>query len=331
MRLKADESFSAYALFEPNPELEDNLGYFEYYTHWDEQGNRYVPCAGADCPFCMANDSPSTRAATAWYFPDNDKNDQIKLFEVNWGTIQALDDEADDEDGLQGKKLRIKRLDDRGNYTVKVRTGIDNKPLTATALKKVMAELEEKFNLEDMAEKRLKVELERMRAQDALEDDTDDEDEDEPVTPRRTGKAKAAAVEPEDEDEEEEEEEDEESEDEEDEESEDEEEEEEDEDEDEEEESDEEEDEDAEELSGKFTVSRIANEEDGILNLTNSDGTKFKMFVSEDLELDYDEIKKGVDVQLTAQADDEGDWIITEIEVAKRRPTVKNPPSRRRG
>src|SRR5262245_49386562 len=120
MRLKADESFRGVALFEPDPELDSNPGYFEYYDHFDKQGNAYVPCAGEKCPFCAANDNPSTRALTAWYFPDNDANEQIKLFTMNYSTINEITDEAEEEDGLIGKKVRIKRLDDRGNYKVRV-------------------------------------------------------------------------------------------------------------------------------------------------------------------------------------------------------------------
>lgn len=327
MRLKTDESFAAYALFDPNPELEDNAGYFEHYTHNDQQAKRYVPCAGENCPFCAANDNPGTRALTAWYFPDKDKGDQIKLFEVNWGTIQALDDESEDEDGILGKKLRIKRLDDKGQYRVKVISGrADSKPLTKAELKKVMAELEEKFDLPGIVEKRLRAELERMQAQDALEDDDDDEDEDEEPTPakaKRTGKARVAEPdEDEDEDENEEDEDEDEDESEEDED--------EDEDTEEDEESDEDEDESEEEeqvLSGNFTVSRVANEEDGILNFTNDDGDKFKMYVAEDVEVDYDEVKKGVEVTLSAEQDEEGDWIITEIELAEK-PMTRKPRGR---
>ena len=39
MRLKTDEAFKGVALFEPDPELEDNPGYYEYYDHWDQQGS----------------------------------------------------------------------------------------------------------------------------------------------------------------------------------------------------------------------------------------------------------------------------------------------------
>src|SRR4029077_14859947 len=82
LRLKTDEQFRGHALFEPDPELEDNPGFYEYFTHWDQQGTRYVPCAGDQCPFCLANDSPKTQASTLWYMPDNDKKDQLKVFTI---------------------------------------------------------------------------------------------------------------------------------------------------------------------------------------------------------------------------------------------------------
>jgi len=329
MRLKTDESFTGFALFEPDPEADDNPGYYEYYTHWDQQGNRFVPCAGEDCPFCAVNDAPSTRAITAWYMPDNNKGEQLKLFELNWRTIQTLDDESEDEGGILGRKIRIRRLDDRGNHTVKVRTGPENKPLSKAEQKRLLAEIEANFNFEEMTERRLRGEMERIRAVEALEDAEDDdveedEDEEQEESPRkrRTGKAKAEVEEDEDEAEDEEDEIDEDEEDEEV----DEDEEEEEAEEDEEEPEEDEEDEDAESLQGTFTVVR-ANEEDEIFNLTDEDGEKFKMFVGEDVEPDYDSMKKGAEVVLSAVTDDEGDWIITEIK-SKARPKVKAPARR---
>src|SRR5213076_270252 len=120
MRLKTDEMFKAYALFEPNPEAKDNPGYVEYYDHYDSQANQYVPCAGERCPFCAANDNPKSRALTAWYFPDNDVKDQIKLFTMNFTTLSEVDDEAEEEGGILGKKVRLKRLSDDGKYRVKI-------------------------------------------------------------------------------------------------------------------------------------------------------------------------------------------------------------------
>lgn len=51
--------------------------------------------------------------------------------------------------------------------------------------------------------------------------------------------------------------------------------------------------------------------------MTNSDGEKVKMWVGEGVDVDADEVKKGVTVTLDAQQDDEGDWIITDLYVKK--------------
>jgi hypothetical protein len=314
LRLKTDEAFKAHALFEPDPETEDNPGYFEYYDHYDNQGSAYVPCAGEKCPFCMANDSPATRALTAWYFPDGEKGEQIKVFTMNWGTINQADDEAQEEDGLLGKKIRIKRLDDRGGYRLRT---LSDKPLTKAELKSIKKELKELFpnGLEGHVEKQLKVQMERLKALDALEDDEDDDDEDEDETPKaRKGKA---VVKEEDEDEDDEDEEDEEEEEDEDEDEEDSEDEDEDEqEEDEEDEDGEDEDEDENAVEGKFTILKV-NESEETFDLEGEDG-KVKMWLGEGVEVDYDVVKKGVVINASAQKDSEGDWIITELEVAKK-------------
>ena len=287
MRLKPEESFKGYALFEPDPEAEDNNLYYEYYDHYDKQGNSYVPCAGEACPFCAANDNPATRALTVWYFPENDVKDQIKVFTMNYSTTTDISDEAEEEGGLQGKKVRIKRMDDRGDYKVRVLT---DKPLTKAELKKALALAEEKFGeegLEGIVLRQLKAQMERLKALDALEDDDDDEDEEETPKARR-GRAKAEEADDDDED-----------------------------DEDEEETDDEEAEEDAEVISGEdFTVQKF-QEKDEILDVTNSDGEKVKMWVGEGVEADPDALKKGVVVTLDAEQDDEGDWIITDLTVKK--------------
>lgn len=312
--LKTDEQFVAHALFEPNPEIEldDNPGYYEYYTHWDAQANTQVPCIGEDCPFCAANLSPSVRALTAWYFPDNDSGDKIKVFGANKTTIDTLSDEAEDEDGLLGKMLRIKRLTDKGEYRIKLRP---DKPLTKTELKKILAELAEQFDLEQMVLKQAQNQMERISAQRALEDEDDDEDEDdedEAPKPRR-GKPKAEA-EPEDEEDEE----DEEEEDEDEEESEDEEE---NEDEDEEDEDEEEADEEDEEenptVSGSYTVVKTDEEEDTV-TFKDSKGKTVKMWRGDGVDMDYDTLTRGKKAKLEAIQDDEGDWIITSIVVPPR-------------
>jgi hypothetical protein len=203
MRLKTDEAFKGYALFEPDPEVEGNVGYFEYYDHYDKQANQYVPCAGDRCPFCQANDNPSTRALTVWFFPDNEAKEQLKVFTANYSTIEALADESEDEGGLLGKKLRIKRLSDRGEYRVKA---LNEKGLTKADLKKVIKQVEE-LDLAGMVDKQLQIQMERLKAVAALEDDEDeddDDDDDEEEETPKTRKGKKIEVDDDEDDEEEE-------------------------------------------------------------------------------------------------------------------------------
>src|SRR5215467_810348 len=213
LRLKADESFRGVALFEPDPEASEkgeNPGYYEYYDHYDKAGNTYVPCSGEDCPFCAANDNPSTRALTAWYFPEApDVKDQIKLFTMNFSTVEALTDEAEEEDGIQGKKIRIKRLDDRGNYRIKV---LPDKTLTKKQQTDLLKRLEEDVlsgnGLEGLVIAQLKRQIERLKALDLLEDDSDEDDEDEAPKSRTRTTTRRGKPAPEPEDEEDDEDED---------------------------------------------------------------------------------------------------------------------------
>lgn len=335
MRLKTDESFRGIALFEPDPELGDNPGYFEYYDHWDQQGSQYVPCAGDKCPFCAANDNPSTRALTVWFFPENDAKDQIKVFTMNYSTLNDISDEAEEEDGILGKKVRIRRLSDKGDYKVRVLT---DKPLTAAQLKKAMALLEEKFQngLEGLVLAQLKAQMERLKALEAMEDDDDDDDEDE--TPRsRRGKAKDEEPdddEDEDEDEDDEDDEDEDEndddddsdEDEDDEESDDDDEEEDEDDEDEDEDDDEEDDEETEdeeeeatEISGGVYEIVSANSREETFSMKDSEGKRVKMWLGDGVEIDWSTFTKGSNVTVDALQDDEGDWVIVSIAVKKAR------------
>ena len=213
MSLKEDEAFKGVALFEPDPEIEDNPGYYEYFSHWDQQGNTYVPCAGDKCPFCAANDNPSTQALTVWYFPNaGDKKDQIKVFTMNYSTTQEASDESEDEGGILGKVVRIKRLSKKGDYRFKVTA---DKPLTKVELKKVMGMLEEKFQdgLDGLVNSQLKRQMERISAMEALEDDDeddqdddtqdDDEEEEEEAPKARRGRKQQDEEEEEDDDEDE--------------------------------------------------------------------------------------------------------------------------------
>jgi hypothetical protein len=329
MRLKTDEAFKGFALFEPDPELKDNPGYFEYYDHYDQQGNSYVPCTGDRCPFCAANLNPSTRALTVWYFPDAEVKEQLKVFTTNYSTINQLGDESEDEGGLLGKMLRIKRLSDKGEYRVKV---LNEKALTKAEQKKLLKQVEE-LNLLGMVERQLQVQMERLKAIEALEDDEDDDDDDEDeVKPK--GRAITEEDEDEDEDEDDEDESDDEDSDDDEEEEDDDEDSEDDEESDEDDEDDEEDDEEVDEepseISGVFEIVKFTDG-DETLDLKDSDGKKVKMWFGEDVEWEADELVKGASATLSALMDDEGDWVITEIKVKKARAKPKGGAGKGKG
>ena len=263
---------------------------------------------------------------TVWFFPEApNAQDRIKVFTANFSTTEDLADEAEDENGLKGKKLRIKRLDDGGNYKVKV---ISGSKLKVNEVKAAMAELEEKFpnGLEAIVLRNLQIQMERLKAMAALEDEDDEveieEEDEEEEAPKRGRKVKDEV---EEEDEEEEDEEDDEEEDEEDEEDEDEDEDEEDEDDDEEEEEEEEEDEEEAPTEIKdelFEVVKV-NERDEWFELTNDDYAKVKFWLGEGVEVDYAKVKIGAKVTVSALTDEEGDWIVTKIAVKRGRPATK--------
>lgn len=378
MRLKTDESFKGIALFEPDPELEGNPGYYEYYDHYDKQGNTYVPCAGENCPFCSANDNPSTRALTVWYFPDNDVKEQIKIFTMNYSTINDITDESEEEGGILGKKVRIKRLDDRGGYKVRV---LSDKPLTKKEIAALIKRIEGMFEdgLEGTVLVQLKKQIERLKAVDALddddEDDDDDDDDDDEDTKKKGNSKKGKKKDDEDDEDDDDDDDDDDGdggsddledieveilkaskannnitvefegeeyvltgdedtsvegfkkgdtvvvsatwdEDEEaytltsiaapgdD-------------DDDDEDDDDEDDDKNSETVEGvEYEVVKV-QEKDETFDLKNDDG-KVKMWLGEGVDVDYDEIKKGVNVTVSADQDDEGDWVISEIEVVKK-------------
>lgn len=297
MRLKTDEYFKGHALFEPDPELEDNPGYYEYYDHFDNQANQYVPCTGDKCAFCRSNDNPSTRALTLWYFPDSDKKDQLKVFTMNFSTTQDMDDISEEEEGVLGKHFRIKRLTDRGEYRIRPTS---EKKLTKKEIKEA---LKEAPDLEELVQKQAKVQMERLSALDALEDDedddvTDDEDEDDDEE-ETSAKGGTADDDEEDEDEDDEEDEDEDEEDDEDE----------DDDEDE-----EDEDENTEIADAEYKVLKF-EEKDEVFTLEGDDG-EVQMWLGDGVDAP-DDVKKGSKITVSAIQDDEGDWVITDVEMKK--------------
>ena len=169
---RTGDDFKGYALFVPDPELDDNPGYFEYFDHWDTKGNSYVPCAGDACPFCRANERPSTRAKTLWLVED-----EVKIFTLNWSMINEFADMLSEEEPIQGVLFRIKRLDDRGKYRITPK----NDTLTKKALKALL-DGDDLPDLEDITTAQLRRSLEDADVSAAMEADDDaDEDEDEEI------------------------------------------------------------------------------------------------------------------------------------------------------
>lgn len=313
LRLKTDERFVGYALFTPDPEAKDNPGWVEYLEHFDKPNNSFVPCNEDNCYMCDMGESPSVRAMSAWYFPDNPDKEKIKLFKMNGYLVTDFTEIDEEEGGVFGRKFKVKRTTDDGKYRS---TPMMDKPLPKSEIKKLLKELPD---IEELLKRQAKAAYEKAAASDAMEDVDDDEDEDETTTEKqstRKGKEKSKPEpdegddEDEDEDEDENDDEDESDEDEEDED-------EEDEDEDGDEDSEDEDEDEDEILEGAKLEVVKGNEEDETIDVKNKDGEKFKLWLSDGLEIDFEKVKKGVTLTVDAQKDDEGDWVATEVKVGR--------------
>jgi hypothetical protein len=282
---KTGDQFLGYALFVADPELADNPAYYEYFEHYTP-ATGYCPCAGEDCPLCAEGDNPSTRAKSMWLVMDGEDDDpesgEIKIFNLNWSMLQEF---AEDGADLLGRLYRVKRLEGKGNYSIRVKTG----KLTKTQLKAAMKDVADD-QLETIAQRQLNRVLEEMDVAQAMEAD-DDEEEEEPKaapTKARKGTAKAAAVPDEEDDEEEP-------------------------------EDDEDEDENTEPASefdpetddafeGNVTVQRINKRQNTAAVLDNAD-TEFTLYGTDDV--DVTESVKGESYIAAATKDEDGDFVLT--------------------
>lgn len=331
-RLKTDERFKANALFTPDPEAKNNPGYFEYYEHYDNANNSYVPCLGEDCFMCELGDSPSLRALTAWYFPDNPSKEKVKVFKLNGFLIRDFTEIDEEEGGVLGRSFRVKRLTDKGEY--RATPQVDVKKLPKAEIKELVTELPD---FQALLDKQAKGAYEKNAAAAAMSDTDDDDDEDEDDDEEETKEKKSKKGSPaadtsdddddDDDDDDEDEDEDEEKSDDDDDEDEDED----DEDEDEDDSKSDDEDEDESEqksLKGQtFTV--VKTDEDGEIITVDMDGTKTKVWVGEGLTVDWDEVKKGVEIKIDALTDDDGDWIATKVKAAKGKKDDKKKSSKK--
>lgn len=329
--LQDDEKFEGYALFNPDPAIEDNPGWLEFKQHWDAQRSSYVPCWGVKngCIFCKAGMRPSNRALAAFLVTslNGEKLDEpeVRIFRMNWGMIEEWADTLTEDGETLGQYVRIKCLDHSdGEYTTKF---FDKKQLAKKDLK---AAVEDIPDLEGIVQDQLTRALENLRIESVLEDDDEDEDDDdvdvEESKPKNKSKRRTSVKDEDEEDDDEEDEDedaededeesdDDEDEDEDDEESEDEDEEDDDESEDDDEDEDEEEEDEEEAITGEYTVVS-PNESEMTFTLKELDSDLyFDQEVADDIE--WDEFKKGDKVNLVAQKDGDGDWVATEFSKAK--------------
>jgi hypothetical protein len=188
---KIGKWFMGYALFVPDPEADDNPGYYEYFEHYMPKDG-YVPCAGPeDCIYCKANHRPSTRAKTVWLVVESKDDGELevpekRIFNFNWNMINEFSDFVSEDEVILGRMFRIKRMDDRGNYSVRFK---DDK-LKKAELKEA---LEDMPDLDNIVTGQLLRKMEEADVEDAMEDD-----EDEPKSRRGIASKKAKADEEED-------------------------------------------------------------------------------------------------------------------------------------
>lgn len=351
MRLKTDEWLKGYALFTPDPEAANNPGYFEYFEHYDKSNNSYVPCAGDDCYMCELGDNPSVRALTLWYFPDNANGEKLKVLKLNGYMIRDFAEIEAEEGGVLGKKFRVKRLSDKGEYRISPQT---DKKLPTKEIKALLKSAMEKtandnkksttpIDFEAITLRQLKAALEKVDAAASLEDTDDDDDEDDDDYDEPKGKSRKGKKEKEeendedDDDDDEDEDDDDEDEDDEDENDDDEDESDDDDDSDEddaEDEDDDDDDDDDEEESTEITGVKFdvvsTSEKDETITV-KMDGKNRKLWLAEGVDADWDVVKKGVEITIDADTDDEGDYVITKLKVKKAKADTKKDTGKGKG
>lgn len=190
---QTNEQFVGYALFKPDPALADNPGYYEYFEHYTP-ATGFCPCAGENCPLCEEGDNPNTRAKAVFLVSKDGKdfdvdNCEIKVFNLNWSVIQEFVDYASDDEPVLGQLFRIKRLEGKGKYGIRLK----DKKLTKTDIKTTLKSSDFP-NLEDIATKQLNRVMEELDVEAAMEEKDEDE---EPQNGKATARKGTKAEEPE--------------------------------------------------------------------------------------------------------------------------------------
>jgi hypothetical protein len=273
--IKDGQQFIGYALFAADPALDDNPGYYEYFEHYTP-ATGYVPCSGDGCWLCEEGDQANTRAKSVWLIVSNDDLDPDN------GTIKVfnmnwsvIQEFAEDGADALGSLYRIKALAKKGSFSIRPKTEHLTKKQVATLLK------DKAFpNLEAMVVKSLRRAMEEQEVGEAMQEDDDDEPttDDEPVK----GKGKSSTArkgKPKDEEPEEPE------------------------------ASDEFDPEEDDEFEGNVTVLKVTKK-DNIAHVSAGD-VEFDLFGTDDVDLTA--YKKGDEFHATAEKDNEGDFVVSEV------------------
>lgn len=189
VRLKnVNDQFLGYALFKPDPELDDNPGWYEFEQHYTP-ATGYVACFGEDCPVCEMGDNPSSRGIGAFLVVPKEDSDpetegEVKLFEMNFYVVQEFVDYESD-DGVQGRLFRIKRQEGQGKYAIRMKKD----KITQKQVKAVIG-ADDFPEIEKGIVKRMAAVAEELDVTEAMEADEDEEEKDEKPTKARKGKEK---------------------------------------------------------------------------------------------------------------------------------------------
>ncbi len=179
---KTGDAFLGFPVFKPDPEIEDNPGYYEYMEHYTPTAG-YFPCAGDDCPLCEEGDNPSTRAKSVWLVVDNKDpdpaNGELKIFNLNWYGIEELADLLEEDEPVQGQLFRVRRAEGNGRYSFRLKSD----KMTAALMKKTV-NAKDFPDLEAMTTSSLNKKMEEAGLEAAMQEDDDD---DKPASRSRKG------------------------------------------------------------------------------------------------------------------------------------------------
>jgi hypothetical protein len=251
---------------------------------WYEYFEHYTPATGY-CPCAGGDDCPLCEEG------DNAStraktlwliDGEVKVFTINYYVLQEFVDMKYEDENVLGQKFKIKRLEGNGKYSIRNK----NEKLTKAELKAALKDVDDDM-LEKMATKQMRRVMQEMDASDAMEEDDDkkkDDDDEEPKGGKssKSKKGKPADEEPEPDADE----------------------------------FDPEEADDADELT--VTVVKAKKKDNILTVMVGDEGTEFDIYGTD--EVDLTENKKGDEIVVSFEKDDDGDFVVSEVGEAEAEP-----------